>query len=98
MSLLRIFFAAAATGVINKKRKTISPRRAAGYNARMIRSFQFRLKTLMAVTLAACVIIHVVQIVARDLAGGRISDLPIADRQGLDVIAAQGIAVVDRFT
>lgn len=52
----------------------------------------------MSVAFAACIVAHFAHIVARDMAFGRISDLPIAERQALGAIASQGIAVVDRFT
>lgn len=74
------------------------PHAAAEYDTAMGSRFQYNLKMLMLAAFATCVVARVGNIVARDLAAGRISDLPIAQRQALDAIAFQGIAVVDRFT
>lgn len=64
----------------------------------MPRRFQFSVRGLLGAAFAACVVAHISHVIERGMAVGRISDLPIAERQSLAAIASQGIAVVDRFT
>ncbi len=52
----------------------------------------------MLAAIAACVVAKLGHIVALDMASGKIGDLPIVQRQALDAITSQGIAVVDHFT
>lgn len=60
--------------------------------------FQFSLRALLYLTLAACLVAQVWRMFVRTEAPGKISDLPIAERKALLTIASQGIAVSDRFT
>ena len=64
----------------------------------MPRRLQFSVRGLLVTAFAACIVVHISHILERGMAVGRISDLPIAERQSLAVIASHGIAVVDRFT
>lgn len=60
--------------------------------------FQFSLRVLLASAFAACILAYIGGIVARDMAVGKINDLPVLEKRVLAAIASHGIWVVDGFS